>query len=235
MRRADRLFQIILMLSRGRITTAKAIAQRLEVSERTIYRDIKDLTLTGAPIDGEAGVGYRLRRGYQIPPMMFDEDELQALAFGAKVAQSWADSKLSDAADRVLSKIDAVLPQHLRHNLDSQRLSVPDFHIPKSLIDRLGQLRGCIEQMQVIDIDYTDSDGKVSKRSVWPLGLIYWGNKWTLGAWCELRADFRTFRVDRIEEFIVLSGHYPSKPGRQLADYFRNLSGPCSDSSPAIA
>ena len=109
MRRADRLFQIVLMLGRGRVTTAKRIAERLGVSERTIYRDVSDLMGTGVPIQGEAGVGYALRRGYQIPPLMFDEDELQALVFGADVARSWGDAAIADAADRILAKVDAVL------------------------------------------------------------------------------------------------------------------------------
>src|SRR5262245_64222272 len=124
MRPADRLFQIVLLLGRGRVVTARAIAERLEVSERTIYRDIQDLVASGVPIDGEAGVGYCLRRGFQVPPLMFDEQELQALVFGAEVAKSWGDVAMAQAADRILAKIDAVLPERLRPQLATQRLVV---------------------------------------------------------------------------------------------------------------
>ncbi|MEA3410707.1 MAG: HTH domain-containing protein [Pseudomonadota bacterium] len=121
MRRADRLFQIILLLGRGRVLTAKRMAGELEVSERTIYWDIADLMASGAPIDGEAGVGYRLRPGYQVPPLMFDTEELEALAFGVSVVRAWADPALAKAGERVLSKIYAVVPRcyvftHLRGN-----------------------------------------------------------------------------------------------------------------------
>ena len=113
MRRADRLFEIVLLLGRGRVMTARDLGERLEVSERTVYRDIQDLCTTGVPIEGEAGVGYRLRRGYQVPPMMFSEEELQALLFGADVAKTWGDPELARAAERILAKVDAVLPERL--------------------------------------------------------------------------------------------------------------------------
>ena len=109
MRPADRLFQIVLQLGRGRVLTAADLAARLEVSERTIYRDIANLMGSGVPIDGEAGVGYRLHRGYQVPPMMFDSDEIQALIFGAQVAKRWGDRDLAEAAERILDKIDSEL------------------------------------------------------------------------------------------------------------------------------
>ena len=122
MRPADRLFQIVLQLGRGRVLTAQHLAERLEVSERTIYRDIQNLMASGVPIDGEAGVGYRLHRGYQVPPMMFDQDELQALIFGAQVAKRWGDHEMAAAAERILDKVDAVLPENLRGELTAQTL-----------------------------------------------------------------------------------------------------------------
>lgn len=130
MRPADRLFQIVLQLGRGRVVTARHLAERLGVSERTIYRDIQDLATSGVPIDGEAGVGYRLRRGYQVPPLMFDTVELQALVFGARVARAYGDAAMGDAADRVLAKVEAVLPERLRVELNSDRLVVPPATVP---------------------------------------------------------------------------------------------------------
>jgi predicted DNA-binding transcriptional regulator YafY len=108
------LFQIVLMLGRGKVLTAQTLGERLEVSERTVYRDVQDLMASGVPIEGEAGVGYCLRSGYQVPPMMFDEDELQALMFGADVARSYGDPAMAAAADRILAKVDAVLPERPR-------------------------------------------------------------------------------------------------------------------------
>ena len=109
MRPADRLFQIVLMLGRGRVVTARMLAEQLEVSERTIYRDVQDLMGSGIPIDGEAGVGYILRRGYQVPPLMFDEEELQSLVFGAEVAKTWGDADMAQAADRIIAKMPALI------------------------------------------------------------------------------------------------------------------------------
>ena len=174
MRRADRLFQIVLMLGRGKVLTAAALAERLEVCERTIYRDMQDLAASGVPVEGEAGVGYCLRSGYQVPPMMFDEDELEALAFGAKVAQTWGDVAMAGAAERILNKIDAVLPQRLRPKLALTRLFVPDFHVPEAVTESLGQARVAINGRQRLFLEYRDADGHSTGRIVWPLGLGRW-------------------------------------------------------------
>ena len=220
MRPADRLFQIVLLLGRGRVVTAKTLAQRLEVSERTIYRDIQDLANSGVPIEGEAGVGYCLRRGYQMPPLMFDEQELQALLFGADVAKSWGDARMADAADRILAKIDAVLPDRLRPQLHSQRLVVPDERMPESTTRMLGDVRDAINNRMRMFIEYRDVERDASERIVWPLTLAYWGLSWTLGAWCELRQDFRNFRIDRITSARGLRSTFPNEPGKRLEDYF---------------
>lgn len=220
MRPADRLFQIVLMLGRGRVLTAKAIAQRLEVSERTIYRDIQDLALSGVPIEGEAGVGYCLRRGYQMPPLMFDEQELQALVFGADVAKSWGDVAMAQAADRILAKIDAVLPERLRPQLHSQRLVVPDVRMSETATRMLGDVRDAINTRTRMFLEYHDAGRETSERIVWPLTLAYWGRSWTLGAWCELRQDFRSFRIDRISVARALRSTFPDEPGKRIEDYF---------------
>jgi len=220
MRPADRLFQIVLLLGRGRVLTAKTMAQRLEVSERTIYRDIQDLALSGVPIEGEAGVGYCLRRGYQMPPLMFDEQELQALVFGADVAKSWGDVAMGQAADRILAKIDAVLPERLRPQLHSQRLVVPDVRMSETATRMLGDVRDAINTRTRMFLEYHDAGRETSERIVWPLTLAYWGRSWTLGAWCELRQDFRSFRIDRISLARALRSTFPDEPGKRIEDYF---------------
>jgi len=219
MRPADRLFQIVLLLGRGRVVTAKILAERLEVSERTIYRDIQDLAASGVPIEGEAGVGYVLRRGYQLPPLMFNEEELQALAFGADVAKTWGDAEMALAADSILAKIDAVLPEKLRPALDTHRLVVPDTSMSERTSSQLGEVRDGINRRMRLFLDYRDAADQSTERIVWPLTLLYWGKTWTLGAWCELRQDFRSFRVDRINELNVLNSSFPDEAGKRLEDY----------------
>jgi predicted DNA-binding transcriptional regulator YafY len=220
MRPADRLFQIVLLLGRGRVVTAKTLAERLEVSERTIYRDIQDLAASGVPIEGEAGVGYVLRRGYQIPPLMFNEEELQALVFGADVARSWGDAQMAEAADSILAKVDAVLPERLRPALDSHRLVVPETNMNERTSELLGEVRDGINRQVRIFLDYRDASEQGTDRIVWPLPLLYWGKTWTLGAWCELRQAFRSFRIDRISTLNVLNSTFPDEAGKRLEDYF---------------
>ena len=225
MRPADRLFQIVLLLGRGRVVTARALAEKLEVSERTVYRDIQDLMGSGVPIEGEAGVGYVLRRGYQIPPLMFDEQELEALLFGAEVAKTWGDAQMGLAAERILAKVDAVLPDRLRPALDSQRLIVPHIGLAESSSEMLGAVRDAINRRMRVFLDYRDAADKATERIVWPLTLAYWGKVWTLGAWCELRQAFRSFRIDRIADANVLNSEYPDEPGKRLDDYFAMMTG----------
>jgi predicted DNA-binding transcriptional regulator YafY len=219
MRPADRLFQIVLLLGRGRVLTAQTLAERLEVSVRTIYRDIQDLAASGVPIEGEAGVGYCLRRGYQVPPLMFDQEELQALVFGADVAKAWGDAEMASAADRILAKVDAVLPDRLRPELHAHRLFVPDARMSDAEARKLGAVREAINGRLRIFVAYRDVGDRTTERIIWPLTLAYWGSSWTLGAWCELRQDFRTFHVDRIESTQALRSSYPDEPGKRLEDY----------------
>ena len=225
MRPADRLFQIVLQLGRGRVLTAKTLAEQLEVSERTIYRDIADLMSSGVPVDGEAGVGYRLHRGYQVPPMMFDQDELQALIFGAQVAKRWGDNEMAAAADRILNKIDAVLPEKMRPELNSQTLVVPEMAHYQSAetTQRLGAVREAINDRRRLFLNYNDVKDESTERIVWPMSLAYWGFTWTLGAWCELRQGFRNFRIDRIADAKTLTTRFPDESGKRLADYFAQI------------
>ncbi|VAW81971.1 Transcriptional regulator, DeoR family [hydrothermal vent metagenome] len=218
MRRADRLFQIVQFLRSRRITTARWLSEVLEVSERTIYRDVQDLMATGVPIEGEAGIGYVIRRGYDLPPLMFTRDEITALTLGARIVNSWADPGLAMAAQSVLSKIETVLPDALKGELDQTRLFSPLVQIPTRVAAFMGELRNAVGHRNQVAITYTRADGTDSKRVIWPLGLFFWGTVWTLGAWCELRQAFRSFRLDRIETLQVCDERYPNEPGKTLED-----------------
>lgn len=219
MRRADRLFQIIQVLRRGRLVTAAMLAERLEVSERTIYRDIRDLMASGVPIDGAAGVGYLLREGYDLPPLMFSRDELEALLVGARMAAAWAGDDLARAAAAALEKIESALPEPRRREIGESRLFVPMRRVHEDTGRRLDALRDAIAARRVVAFDYVRTDGSPSHRSLWPMGLFLWSRVWTVGGWCELRDDWRTFRVDRIAGLTILDREYEERPGRGFDDY----------------
>jgi predicted DNA-binding transcriptional regulator YafY len=225
MRRADRLFQIVQMLRRRKVVTAQRMADELQVSERTIYRDIQDLVLSGVPIDGEAGIGYLLRGEYDLPPLMFNSDELQALVLGARMVRGWADPVLHRAAGSALDKIEHVLPDHLKPELSTQALLVPDFHVSPAIAANMGPVREAIDQQRKIALDYTSANGTATNRTVRPLTLVFWGSTWTLGAWCELRKDFRTFRIDRMKMIDVLQDEFEQEPGKSLKDFLRRVEG----------
>jgi predicted DNA-binding transcriptional regulator YafY len=223
MRRADRLFQIIQILRRRKLTTAQRLAEELEVSGRTIYRDIQDLMCAGVPIEGEAGVGYVLRRGFDLPPLMFTHEELEALVLGSRIVSSWADAALARAAQDVLMKVDAVLPPQLKNRFADSPLHVPDFHVPGGMKIALAPLRSAIALRSKVFLEYVRADEQPSERVVLPLGLFYWGATWTLAAWCELRDDFRNFRLDRIQQLAVLKQTFTDESGRTLADFFQRM------------
>lgn len=220
MRRADRLFQVIQLLRRRHVLTAAAIASELEVSERTVYRDIADLVRSGVPIAGEAGVGYTLRRGFDLPPLMFTEEEIEALVLGTRVVGSWADEGLAKAAESALARIEAALPDKLKARLTGSRLFAPGFHVPQGVAAALADLRHAIDDRRKTELDYVDVNGAESQRVVRPLGLFFWGNKWSLSAWCELRNDFRDFRLDRIRAMTLLDTRFEPEPGKTIEDLF---------------
>lgn len=226
MRRADRLFQIIQCLHHDRVVTARDLAEELEVSERTIYRDIQDLSLSGVPIIGEAGVGYRLMKGFHLPPLMFNEEELAALLIGARMVQAWTDKGLARAAHQAMTKIEHVIPEQLKPELERQEIMVPDFPTNARVGDQLSVLRNTIKQQNKVYFGYTREDGLNSKRTVHPLGLFYWGKVWTLVAWCELRDEFRHFRLDRMTDIAMLDQRFQLLPGRTLQDFLATV---CED------
>jgi predicted DNA-binding transcriptional regulator YafY len=228
MRRADRLFQIVQALRGRRMTTAQYLADRLNVSVRTIYRDIQDLVLSGVPIEGEAGIGYRLQQGFDLPPLMFTLKEIHALVTGARMVESWGGPGMAQHAKQALEKIAAVLPADKRIGLERTRIYAPNFFIDQSANLWLDELYYAIEQRKVAILDYVDGKNKTTQRRIWPLGLYFWGNdeikpRWTLTAWCETREDFRSFRVDRCKKIVILQDYYPDQPGRRLEDWLKKM------------
>ncbi len=225
MRRADRLFRIVGLLSHHRVITAHELAEELEVSQRTIYRDIRDLSLSGVPIEGEAGVGYRLMKGFYLPPLMFDEEELAALMLGVRMIQAWTDDDLAQAARRAIRKIGSVVTERLRPELERRELLVPDFNRDPETRKHLALLRQAVKKRCKVHYDYMREDGERSSRTVRPLGLFYWGKVWTLVAWCELRDGFRHFRLDRMENIQSTGEIFEISDGRRLIDYLDDIRG----------
>jgi predicted DNA-binding transcriptional regulator YafY len=220
MRRADRLFQIIQLMRRRHVVTAAALARNLEVSERTIYRDIRDLVGSGVPIEGEAGVGYTLRKGFDLPPLMFTEDEVEAMVLGARVVSSWADPALARAAESALARVEAAVPDRLKQRLTGSRLYAPAFHVRPAVVAAMADMRAAVDSQRKVHMSYGDAQGAMTDRTVRPLGLFFWGGTWTLAGWCELRTDFRDFRLDRMLEYKVLDERFGPEPGTTLDDFF---------------
>jgi predicted DNA-binding transcriptional regulator YafY len=223
MRRADRLFRIVQFLRLGRMLTAQKLAAKLQVSQRTIYRDVRDLQLSGTPIEGEAGVGYTLRRDYDLPPLMFTRSELTALVLGARLVQAWGGAENVTGANNALQRIEAVLPADLRDSLDRILLFAPKGQMKQPLRERLDVLHEACLTQRVIQFGYKKEDGTGSSRSARPLGLAFWSGTWTLAAWCELRKDFRSFRIDRMNAVVALERIFVPKKGERLEDFLKKV------------
>jgi predicted DNA-binding transcriptional regulator YafY len=198
MRRADRLFQIVQLLRARRLMTAAGLARELEVSTRTVYRDVEDLIVSGVPIEGEAGVGYQLQKGFELRPMTFTVDELHALVLGARLVQAWADPDLGVAVRGAMSKIETILPEPLRAAMLGTALFGPPHRTRAGGPDHLRRLRHAIGEERWVWLEYVDANGARTERTVIPLGLYFWGKQWLLAAYCWARHDYRSFRVDRI-------------------------------------
>ncbi|PKR57127.1 helix-turn-helix transcriptional regulator [Thalassospira lohafexi] len=218
MRRADRLFRLVQILRRRKLCRARDLAEELEVSERTIYRDIRDLAASGVPVEGEAGVGYILRDGYDLPPLMFDADEIEALVVAARMVQSWTDPQMARAAGDALTKIEAVLPEKLRGLIGGVPIAVAEI-AQEPIAISMPNLRRAIRDRSFIEIDYTDAKGDETKRRVRPLGMLFFGSTWLLACWCELRVAFRVFRADRIRNMDISTERFRPVPGQTLRDY----------------
>ncbi len=223
MRRADRLFEIIQQLRGSRLVTANRLAEQLEVSVRTVYRDIRDLQASGVPIDGAAGVGYLLRPGYHLPPLMFLPSEIESLIVGARMVEAWAGRSLAAAATEALIKIGAVVPAERMRAAEKVPIFATGFRVREDERRNLDDFARAIDERFKVNFAYRDAEGGDTERMVWPLALHFWGQVWTLAAWCELREDFRTFRVDRAEKLCIADDRYPRIVGRTLDDYLARV------------
>ncbi len=221
MRRADRLFQIVQYLRGGRLVTAAMLAEWLEVSERTIYRDIADLQSTGVPIDGEAGVGYVMRAGFDLPPLMFTRDEIVALVAGARLVRAWGGATMARAAEEALVKIEAVLPEAERDRPGQVEIHAFGLEMTSEVRARIDEIASAVAARHRLALRYADAEGQETERTVCPLGLWFWGKVWTLVAWCELRVDFRMFRLDRIAHMDIDATPFRPERGKTLADFYR--------------
>jgi predicted DNA-binding transcriptional regulator YafY len=224
MRRTDRLFEIVQLFRGGRFLLGRDIAEKLEVSLRTIYRDIETLIASGFPIEGERGVGYILREPIFLPPLNMSASELEALHMGMQVVQKSTDTEMGDAAKRLLDKVEAVLPSDRqgRRHLEHLSVYINEF---SPMMYHLAEVKSAIAQMLVVNLTYKSLSGEVSRRRVRPLQLEYWGKVWTCAVWCELRYDFRAFRVDQIQKWETTEESFSSEIGKRYKDYLARFSG----------
>lgn len=227
--RVTRVFALLDQL-RGRLrpVSAEALAQALGVSVRTIYRDMAMLQAMGAPVRGEPGMGYQLEKGYFLPPLQFGPNELEALMLGLRLVMARGDSEMADAARQVAAKVSSVLPAEERD---------PFLRLPLQAVSRVAEelagegqwlalLRGAIRQRTVLRIHYRDLEGRLSEREVRPLGLTIFDRVWLLTAWCELRGDFRNFRVERLVSVVPTGAVFRHEKGKRFEDYLGTLAGP---------
>lgn len=222
-RRADRLFQIVQILRGRRLTTAALLAERLGVSERTIYRDIRDLSLSGVPVEGEAGSGYRLMSGFDLPPLMLTNRESEALMVAIRLLKTWGGDSLSRELESAQEKVLVILPEESRRKAEQTRIFAPDFgnqHYSRRDFDVMHQ---AISTQRVLALHYRDEAGKLTQREVMPLGLFFWGERWMLVAWCELRDDYRCFRLDRCLDITPTERRFHECADRSLSDFLRKV------------
>jgi predicted DNA-binding transcriptional regulator YafY len=221
MSRTSRLFKLMDALrGRRRPVTAAELSGELSVSTRTVYRDVQTLVGLGAPIDGGAGVGYVLRAGFFLPPLMFGEEELEALVLGVRWVQGQGDTALAQAADSALAKIATASPRDLRDRIAETGLWAPRFGRPAQQGAGLRVIREAIRRGQKLKIRYRSIGGADTERPIWPLALVFFEGARLVAAWCELRSDFRHFRADRISSLEVTGVSYP-KPRRELTRLWR--------------
>ena len=224
MRRADRLFQIIQALRRARgPVTAEVLAVELETSKRTIYRDVADLMGQRVPIRGEAGFGYVLDSGFDMPPLMLTHDEIEAAVLGAQWVAARGDPELARAANDLIAKIAATVPEGLRPFVVDPALTVrPSHRTPPDGLD-LGRLRSWIRQGRKIVLSYRDEQGRETGRTIWPVALGFQDATRLIAAWCEMRQDFRHFRSDRVAAAEFLEERYPTRPSVLRAEWRRTF------------
>lgn len=223
MRRTDRLFELIQILRDGRLHRGRDLAERLEVSLRTLYRDMDTLIASGIPVEGERGLGYMMTAPITLPPLNLTLTELEALHLGLAVVTKAADPELQRAAKTLSEKVDAVLPEDRAAPATGWGFAVYPFAEAARGFVHMAPLRAAIRSRRKIDITYAAPDGAETRRRLRPLQMEYWGRVWTLTSWCELRQDFRVFRVDRIRTLDVSFDTFPEEPGKTLADYLERM------------
>jgi len=212
MSRSQRLLDLIQVLRRHRRpVSGTALADAIGVSLRTLYRDIETLKAQGAHIDGEAGVGYVLRPGFMLPPLMFTEDEIEALVLGSRWVSERADAPLGDAARNALAKIAAVLPDDLKEGLDASNLLIGPGEPIAAGDAELASIRAAIRAEHKLTITYADGKGRATKRTIWPFALAFFDRARVVAAWCELRNGYRHFRTDRIGALKPVNKRYPRR------------------------
>lgn len=220
MSRASRLLDLIQVLRRHRHpVSGAALADELGVSLRTLYRDIATLNAQGAQIDGEPGMGYVLRPGFMLPPLMFTEDEIEALVLGSRWVAERADTPLGKAAGNAVAKIAAVLPDDLRDRVEADTLLVAPAGKPPAGDTELTSIRHAIRTERKLRIDYGDVEGARTKRTIWPFALGFFERTRVVAAWCELRQDYRHFRTDRIVTLKVTETRYPRRRQAMLKEW----------------
>jgi len=221
MRKADRLFQLTNLIRAKQPITAEQLAGELNVSVRTVYRYIDDLSLSGIPIYGTTGIGYQLDEDFELPPLNLTEKETEALLLGVKMVSGWTGNEISQAASSLASKISAVVPKKQLDNY-SEVVFAPDFvHFEKKQLWE--NIHHAIKKHEEIKIKYLSLDEKTTTRTIYPLGLVYWGGKWTIASWCEKRKDFRSFRLDRIKQFKNRHKIFLLTEKIHLAAYLKNV------------
>ncbi|MBO6897127.1 MAG: YafY family transcriptional regulator [Shimia sp.] len=223
MRRTDRLFDLIQFLRDGRLHKASDLAEKMEVSVRTIYRDMDTLVASGIPVEGERGVGYILRAPVFMPPMAFSQVELEALHLGMALVRQTADAELQEAATRVLTKVNQAMPDPMFVTLDDFGKEVFTAPEIEASFANMPMIRRAVREKLILLIDYTTLDGRRSRRRIRPLQMEFWGRAWTCTAWCEERQDFRVFRIDRINYILVPGEHFVIEPGKALLDYLKRF------------
>ncbi|OQX19848.1 MAG: DNA-binding protein [Desulfobulbaceae bacterium A2] len=226
MTKAERLFELALLLrSRRTAMTAEAIAERMGVSPRTVYRDVQALILAGVPVAGEPGVGYMVRPGNHLPPLLFTPDEVQALIVGSRMVQAFTDQDLAQGARTAELKIRSVLTEPLKRHAEQQPYRIPIMASDDGLREVHGTLRRACEQQHKLRVVYRDEKLVQSERTLWPLGMIGWSGCWTLLAWCELRQAYRNFRFDRFESLEVLAEHFSPAAEMSIAHFLQSVIG----------
>jgi predicted DNA-binding transcriptional regulator YafY len=228
MNRIDRLTAILIQLQTKRVVKAEEIADRFEISLRTVYRDVKALMEAGVPIGSEAGKGYFIVDGYHLPPVMFTQDEASAMMMAGKLVEKLTDQSVQKAFDGALHKIKAVLNEaqkdHLENLQDHIEVMMPNISLPANVGNSLTEIQKAVACKQIIRLEYfSNNQGELTMRDVEPIGLFYYSSAWHLIAWCRLRDGFRDFRSDRIKSLAIPGPTFEPRSISTMQEYFNSI------------